>query len=351
MTKKKTAVDDRAKRGGEARASALPPGVRREIASRAAIVRWDRENDIPEAKHIGDLKVGEMVLSCAVLPDGVRVISQGNVTQAFGPVTGGYQARKRESDEHSGDLPPFLIASALKDFISDDLRTLVASQRRYRDPRGGPIRLGLEATLLPKICEVWLKARDAKVLTKQQRGVAERADVLMRGLAHTGIIALVDEATGFQETRDKQALQAILDSFLRTELAAWAKKFPDEFYKQMFRLRGWVWKGMSVGKPQAVGNYTRDLVYARLAPGILNELEERMPRDDNGRKKGRYHQLLTDDIGHPALAQHLHAIIGLMRVARDGQWDSFMKMINIAFPKRGDTLAMDFMKETPRLAP
>ena len=77
--------------------------------------------------------------------------------------------------------------------------------------------------------------------------------MLTRGLAHIGIIALVDEATGYQEVRDKLALQAILDAYLRKELAAWAKRFPDEFYREMFRLKGWQWQGMSVNRPQIVG--------------------------------------------------------------------------------------------------
>ena len=34
---------------------------------------------------------------------------------------------------------------------------------------------------------------------------------------------------------------------------------------------------MSVNRPQAVAAYTRDLVYARLAPGILKELEREIP--------------------------------------------------------------------------
>jgi hypothetical protein len=45
---------------------------------------------------------------------------------------------------------------------------------------------------------VWLRALDARALTKIQLPVADRADILMRGLAHTGIIALVDEVTAYQ---------------------------------------------------------------------------------------------------------------------------------------------------------
>ena len=159
----------------------------------------------------------------------------------------------------------------------------------------------------------------------------------MRGFARVGIIALVDEATGYQELRDRAALQEILDRYLRKEFAAWAKTFPDEFYREIFRLRGWVWRGMRVNRPQCVAAYTKNLVYARLAPRILKELEERNP-SINGRRKSKHFQWLTEDIGHPVLAQHLHAIIGLMRVA--DEWSGFMKMVNRAFPKRGDSLQM-----------
>jgi hypothetical protein len=335
-------VDEKKKRagkeGGRRRAEMLTAEQRSEIARAGAAARYG----VPTATHFGELSIGNLNLPCAVLPDGTRVISQGGVTTAFGPVSGGWQSRQRASDEDTGELPPFLIAKSLKTFISNELRTLVSAPRKYRDPRGGPIRIGFEATLLPKVCEVWLQARDARSLTKIQLPVAERADLLMRGLAHVGIIALVDEATGYQEYRDKQALQAILDAFLRKELAAWAKRFPDEFYEHIFRLRGWKWKGRSTNPPQVVAAYTKDIVYARLAPHILEELERRNPIED-GKRKGAHHQWLTEDVGHPALAQHLHAIITLMRVSKS--WDQFKLMLDIAHPKRGDTLQLPLMAD------
>lgn len=167
----------------------------------------------------------------------------------------------------------------------------------------------------------------------------------MRGLAHVGITALVDEATGYQEVRDKQALQAILDQFLRKELAAWAKRFPDEFYNQMFRLKGWQRKDLSSPsrRPGAAGMYTNDIVYERLAPGIVQELEMRNPKDAKGNRKGKHHQLLTEDVGHPALAQHVHALIALMRASTS--WDQFMLMLNTAFPKKNDTLLLDLQPQ------
>jgi hypothetical protein len=128
-------------------APSRPALLFQDIAKRAAAARWG--DDIPVATHIGELKIGDLSLPCAVLPDGTRLSSQGGITTAFGPVTGGWQMRKRASNEDAGDLPTFLVAASLKEFIPNDLRTLVSVPRKYRDPRGGPIRIGLEATLLP----------------------------------------------------------------------------------------------------------------------------------------------------------------------------------------------------------
>jgi hypothetical protein len=128
---------------------------------------------------------------------------------------------------------------------------------------------------------------------------------------------------------------------LLKELAAWAKRFPDDFYKEIFRLRGWQWNKLSVKRPILVGKLTNDIVYQRLAPGVLTELETKNPKDEKGRRKATHHQWLTEDVGHPALAQHLHAIIGLMRASTS--WTQFHDMLDKAFPKRGETVQLEFI--------
>src|SRR5690606_29336021 len=249
--------------------------------------------------------------------------------------------RKRDDGDAAGKLPFFMNAKGLLPFISNDFLPLAIAPLEYRHGQGGGVAHGINAAALPQICEVWLKARDAGALSKAQLPVAAKAEIIMRGLAHIGITALVDEATGYQEVRDKQALQAILDQFLRKELAACAKRFPDEFYNQMFRLKGWQRKDLtsSSRRPGAAGMYTNDIVYERLAPGILAELETRNPKNAKGNRKGKHHQLLTEDVGHPALAQHIHALIALMRAS--SSWDQFMLMLNTAFPKKNDTMLLD----------
>lgn len=236
------------------------------------------------------------------------------------------------------DCPFFLGPKNLKDHIPNDLAAVVKQPILYRTGRGDPLAHGMDATLLPRVCDVWIEADEKGDLSTPQKTTAEGARILLRGLANVGIVGLVDEATGYQEVRDRMALQAILDAYLGKELAAWAKRFPDEFYKEMFRLRGWQWLSLRGKRPGIVGIYTNDLVYERLAPGILEELEERNPKDEHGHRRGKHHQWLTEDVGHPALAQHLHAVIGLMRASSG--WEQFYRMLNWAFPKKGQTLEL-----------
>lgn len=316
-------------RGGQARAEALTAKKRSEIARNAAMERW--RGDIPRATHQGVLHIGGVAVSCAVLEGGQRLITQSGFMMALGRAR---QAKGRQFYDADVNMPAFLTAKNLKPYISKDLE-VTSSQVIFRPVGSGRVAYGYPAELLPKVCDVFLDAEDAGALSPQQHHIAAKAKMLIRGLAHVGIVALVDEATGYQEVRDRLALQAILDAYLSRELAAWAKRFPDEFYKEIFRLRNWTWDDLKNAKgqgPRVLGKYTNDFAYSRLAPGILDELQRRNPPDSRGRRRTKHHQWLTEDVGHPALAQHLHAVIGLMRAS--DTWEEFQKMLARAFPRR-----------------
>ena len=329
-----------ASKGGIARAESMTPEQRKETAQKAANARWGA----PRATHTGEIHIGNTSIPCAVLEDGTRLLTQEGFLKAIG--RSGKPAAGRGSSVEK--IAPFLALENLKPFIDGDLASStfpiifqgVTGSKAY----------GYKAELLPKVCEVYLKARDAGVLMKSQLRFAQACDILIRGLAHIGIVALVDEATGYQEVRDRLALQEILDKYLRKEFAAWAKCFPEEFYWHIYRLRHWQWRGRKVNPPQIVAYYTKDLVYARLAPGILKELEIRNPKNEKGRRKAPFYWWLTEDFGHPKLAQHLYGIMGLMRNADEKGdvttvWNNFMKMVDRAYPRRNDTLQLSLFQD------
>lgn len=329
--------DDYRSKGGLRRAELLSPEQRSEIARAAARAKWDAK--LPQATHEGDLQIGDASIPCAVLEDGRRVLTQSGFMRALGRAR---QAKGRQYYDGDVNMPAFLTAKSLKPFISKDLE-VTSSQIEFRTVRGIKA-FGYPAELLPKVCEVFLQAHDADALAHNQKHIADKAQALIRGLAKTGIVALVDEATGYQTVRPRDALQVYLEMVLRQELAAWSKRFPDEFYENIYKLRGWVWPGMGKNRYSVVAHYTRDLVYQRLAPGVLAELEKRSPKDDKGQRRNKLHQWLNDDVGHPMLAQHLHSLLMFQRLAiSTGQtWAQFVKMVDRVMPKKGETLELPF---------
>lgn len=285
------------------------------------------------------MRIGDTEISAAVLPNGKRLLTQGTFYKAIG--------RSRTPKAGTGVLttvdgtPFFLQADVLKPFLTEEL--LVSTTPIFFRDLSARRSVGYDAELLPMVAEVYLKMRDSfakagKEIPRQFAHIVEACDTLMRGLARVGIVSLVDEATGYQDVRDRLALQAILDRFLRKEFAAWAKRFPDDFYKEIFRLRGWKWRGMKVNRPQCVALYTNDFVWSRLAPGLLKELQTRNPKTEKGYRKARHPQLLTDDVGIPALSGRLYAIVGLMRAA--DSWEQLVKMVDRAFPRQDDPSQM-----------
>lgn len=320
--------------GGHARAKSLTAEERKEIARKAAEARWG--NELPRATHRGDLEIGGLQIPCYVLEDGTRVFSKSGLQHGVG---------MSRSGGRSGDqrIAVFMDALEKKAIEVNDLAARIREPIHFYPMGGGRSAYGYEATILADICDVVFSARKAGALRPNQIHIAERCELLMRGFARVGIVALVDEATGYQEVRDRDALQAILEKYLRKEFATWAKRFPDEFYQHIFRLRKWEWRGMKVNRPQVVATYTKDIVYKRLAPGILKELEAKNPRK-KGKRKVKHHQWLTDDIGHPALERHIYAVLGLMRIA--DSWSQLMGLINRAYPIKGDSLQTEMFDLT-----
>lgn len=293
-----------------------------------------------EATHSGELRIKDIILPCFVLEDRTRILSQRGVMGALRQTE---SARSRTVDGYK--LPPFLYQNNLKPFISKEL-LMVTNPLKFRAPSAGKIVYGYRAEIMPMVCEVYLSARDEGALLASQEHIAKQAEILMRAFAHVGIIALIDEATGYQDIRDRHELDDILDKYLRPYQARWAKRFPDEFYKEIFRLKGWEWQGMKVNRPQVIGHYTNDIVYMRIAPGLLSELQRLNPANASGGREYKHHQWLTDDFGQPELYTHLVGVVAVMKTVTLNHpkqaWDEFMRRLQRAYPKKNMTFALDF---------
>lgn len=320
------------------------------------MARW--RNKPIRAEFSGVLQLGAAEIPCANLPGGRRVIAEVAILNALGRTYSGYYSQRDAAagaaDATAEPIHRAVSPKALHAFIPADLATMLQNPIAYQVPGGNSVSKGIPAEALPMILDVWIQAHQAGVLTPRQVETAERARLLRDGFAQVGIAAMVDEATGAQYARARFAMAQFLESYVTRELAAWEIMFESEFYKEMFRLRGWDMSDLSK-RPGIVGKWTADIIYSRLAPGVLQRLQEIVPRDSKGRLKYKFHQALTRDRGYIALKVHIASVNSLMFSARS--WDHFMTMLDARHPKHDPQLLMPFMapaaaeEETPTLPP
>jgi P63C domain len=310
-----------ASKGGRARAERLTPEARSAAAREAAEARWGKS--VMDATHEGELIIGDKRLECAVLEGPVRVISQGTVLAVLGraPTMG-----RREITE---GRPPFLSAANLRPFVSSELAQLY-EPIQYRLPGTGARSVGYRAEILPMVCEVYLDARNEGVLLHNQHTAARAAETLIRGLARVGIIALVDEATGYQEVRARQELQRILEAYVQAEFRPWVRMFPDDFFREIYRLQGWAFRPGTSKRTPYVGKLIKHYIYEQLPNGVLKELEKINPANNKGRRPRKHHQHLTADTGNVHLDKQISTVTTLMRIARNQR--EFEDLFDRAFP-------------------
>lgn len=266
----------------------------------------------------GKITIGNKELDCAVLNDGTRILTNTAIFEAFD------RPRKGKNTALS-NAPAFVNANNLSPYVQEELGDdNYEVTYHYR----GRNLVGYKAEILPALCNIYLKARDDGILTENQKPLAEISDILIRSLAKVGITALIDEATGYQKEREENELQILLSKYIAEEFLPWVKTFTDEFYIQMFRLKGWDYKGRL--KTPYAGVLTNYLVYERLPDGVLEELKRLNPIiKDKGYRKYKLHQRLSEEFGYKQLKQHISTVTTMMRGF--DTWDEFDKAFKKSF--------------------
>lgn len=287
---------------------------------------------IPRANYAGVLDVGGVSIQCYVLENEMRIVSQLGIQKSIGMSSG------RGKGDHAHRLALFAGQIDGKGAPFKDLAMRISNPTIFKRPNGGRPTYGYEATILADICDAILGARGLGELLERQMHLASRAELLVRAFARVGIIALVDEVTGYQKDRKADELAQILKSYVNPTLRPWMKTFPDEYYQQIFRLQDWPVDQWSSNRPGYVGHITNKIVYERLPEGVLGELKKKNP-SEHGRRRWRHFQFLTVDVGNQHLREHLILVIALMKAAED--WDQFIVFFTRNFGIPGDQIRFD----------
>lgn len=270
---------------------------------------------LPSAVYSGLLPIGDIEIDCAVLEDGTRVLSERAVHRAFGSKRGGSHWRRMKANSDGANLPSFLSATNLLSFVSSELQEALITPILYTASSGGTAANGIKAEMLPEICGVYLKARREGKLHPSQEHMAMQAEVLMEAFAKVGIVALVDEATGYQKQRGHDALRLLLSKYIAEGLQKWLKTFPDSFFAELDRLYDNE-PTTPRGRPQYYGGFINKYVYDPMENGYVKAELDRLNIDDSGKRKARFHQWLADD-GRNMLIHQIGRVQGLMEMCQD----------------------------------
>lgn len=253
----------------------------------------------PFAKHQGVLRLGTTDIDCYVLDTGYRVLSLRASVHAL---SGSLQ---------SGDLEGYINVAALRPYL--DAGVVMESLIEFNVPGLPNKPKGLTAERFLEICKAYVTALAARSqMTERQKEIAVTCSILMSACAKVGLIALIDEATGYQYERAEDALQVKLKAFIAEELRDWEKTFPNELWEQFGRLTRW--QGSLHSRPKWWGKLVLELIYEALDPDIAKHLRETKPPPRHGEN---YHQWMTRDVGLKALLGHIYEIIGIAKTCRD----------------------------------
>lgn len=273
------------------------------------------QEQTPKALYQGSLPIGDVTLDCAVLDDGTRVLSATSIFIAFGRSRKGMNSRL---EIEGTKIPPFLAAKNMESLITQDVieRTKLIT---YFD--GGKKKQGYAATLLPRMCQIYLDARRQKILTQSQEKIAIQAEILLSALAMVGIDALVDEATGYQLDRKHDALRLLLSKYISEGLQKWMLTFPDSFFAELDRLYAND-KTTSRKRPQYYGKFINKYVYEPIEHGYVKKELDSLNISEDGKRKARFHQWLNEN-GRNILIHQIGRVQGLMETC--GNIDMFKR--------------------------
>lgn len=279
----------------------------RERAKKASDERW--HPSIPRATHSGVLNIAGKEITCDVLEGGRRVLRYKDFIKSMGKSkTSGEDAKRALSQK----IPIFVSANNLTSYLAYDF--MERAQEIYYKTSDGRKVIGYDATVLPEACKIYVQAENDGILQKGQLPIAQTCKIMLYGLATVGITSLIDEATGYQEVRARNELQLILEKYISEELREWTKKFPNEFFRQIYRLHGWEYP-RKTNHPQYVGKIINSYVYEKLPQGVLDELKRKNPTNENGTRNHRHHQFLSENIGEDNLNKQILRVITIMKVS------------------------------------
>jgi hypothetical protein len=293
-------------KGGIARANALSPIERKEIAQRAALARWDKPYT---ATHKGNFQKDFGIdAECYVLNDAQKsaVISQNGMARAIGLFPTG------------NAFPRLLSSKAMVETLGADTREKIGKLVKFQWGTGGAgqppgIIHGYDVTVLIDVCQAIVRAYSQGKLAKNQEPLVKQANIILSASAKSGIRQLVYALAGYNPTA--QEVIAAFKLYVQEEARKYEQEFPNELYMEWHRL--YAIPVAAGGKPWQFKHLTVRHIYYPLAKsnGKIYDLVKALKAKDGDRKKKLFQFL--NELGARSLRIQIGRVLEMSESSKD----------------------------------
>lgn len=243
------------------------------------------------ASHYGVVRFGDLQCEAVVLNGGERGYVRRQLMMLLG-----FAERQR------GDR----FAGFLREIAPNSLSSLNKQEATILLPSGQKAQF-FPSGIIADVATSVVDAAIQRTLHRARQGIVPNCLTIMRALATTGEVALIDEATGYQHHRAPDALQELISKLLRQTCASWERRFHPDYYRALYRLFGWKYQGHDQNPPHVVGQITQRWVYGPVLPeDLLGEIRNRKGISQ------KHHQWLSDQ-GLATLESQIHAVTAIAR--------------------------------------
>lgn len=219
------------------------------------------------------------------------------------------------------------------------LPTLTNSASRFEVTLpGGQSAIWVEAGILTQVANGVIRSALAGKLRANRRHMIEPCMAIMEALGHTGEVALIDEATGYQHHRAPDALQDLYSRLISEKESTWERRFHPSFYAPICKLFNIPYGNKHRPLPSIIGQITERFVYLAVFPKeVVEEIKAR-------RKSEKLFQWLEKD-GLKLLEKQRDAVAAIASSSVD--YRDFEARCAQAFHRPGQQLSIIYPQGGP----
>ncbi|MFH5806042.1 P63C domain-containing protein [Alienimonas sp. DA493] len=268
--------------------------------------------------------MGDLSIDGFYTEDGDRLFSDRGVADAL--------AISRQSGTAGGvEIDRIASQKRLSPYFSR-VRLLASKSVPFTHPKGGGVARGLPIEVIPAFASAMIIAKARGATTRRHERMVEKAIAIQEALLSVAINIVFDDALGIRSQVAEGAYAALYNYLLMDHPQQRVSQCRDNYLREMCKLNRLSYPRPKGQTPRYFGHVINETLYDPLAPGLKAEFDRLNPNNENGQRRFKNYQFLTDDALKEFLA-HQEKVTQIARPFPWGGMQEFRVFIRDAFDR------------------